>query len=74
MAAGLEEVPRDEAEAEIELRDLASRQSLVAVAGHTHQWRFKILLAAPGVPVVIAYTISIYWIFRGKVKLDRMSY
>ena len=27
-----------------------------------------------GVPVVLAYTVSIYWIFRGKVKLDRMSY
>jgi cytochrome bd-type quinol oxidase subunit 2 len=24
--------------------------------------------------VVIAYTVCIYWIFRGKVKLDRMSY
>ena len=24
-------------------------------------------------PVVIAYTVCIYWIFRGKVKLDRMS-
>jgi len=24
--------------------------------------------------VVLAYTVSIYWIFRGKVKLDRMSY
>jgi len=22
----------------------------------------------------LAYTVSIYWIFRGKVKLDRMSY
>ncbi|MBM3881963.1 MAG: cytochrome d ubiquinol oxidase subunit II [Verrucomicrobia bacterium] len=31
-------------------------------------------IAIIGVPVVIAYTISIYWIFRGKVKLDRMSY
>jgi cytochrome d ubiquinol oxidase subunit II len=31
-------------------------------------------IALIGVPVVIAYTISIYWIFRGKVKLDRMSY
>jgi hypothetical protein len=28
----------------------------------------------PGVPGVIACTICIYWIFRGKVKLDRMSY
>ena len=27
-----------------------------------------------GVPIVLAYTTSIYWIFRGKVKLDRMSY
>jgi cytochrome bd-type quinol oxidase subunit 2 len=24
--------------------------------------------------VVLAYTVSIYWIFRGKVRLDRMSY
>lgn len=32
------------------------------------------VIACIGVPVVIAYTVSIYWIFRGKVKLDRMSY
>jgi cytochrome bd ubiquinol oxidase subunit II len=32
------------------------------------------VIACIGVPVVIAYTISIYWIFRGKVKLDRVSY
>jgi cytochrome d ubiquinol oxidase subunit II len=31
-------------------------------------------IALIGVPVVLAYTGSIYWIFRGKVKLDRMSY
>ncbi len=31
-------------------------------------------IALTGVPVVLAYTISIYWIFRGKVKLDKMSY
>ena len=31
-------------------------------------------IALIGVPVVIAYTMSIYWIFRGKVKLDQMSY
>lgn len=31
-------------------------------------------IALIGVPIVLAYTISIYWIFRGKVKLDRMSY
>jgi cytochrome bd ubiquinol oxidase subunit II len=33
-----------------------------------------LIIACIGVPVVIAYTVSIYWIFRGKVKLDRMSY
>ena len=33
-----------------------------------------LVIAGIGVPVVIAYTVCIYWIFRGKVKLDRMSY
>jgi cytochrome d ubiquinol oxidase subunit II len=31
-------------------------------------------IALIGVPVVLAYSASIYYIFRGKVKLDRMSY
>lgn len=31
-------------------------------------------IAVIGVPIVLAYTASIYWIFRGKVKLDKMSY
>jgi cytochrome d ubiquinol oxidase subunit II len=31
-------------------------------------------MALVGVPVVLAYTVSIYWIFRGKVKLEKMSY
>jgi cytochrome d ubiquinol oxidase subunit II len=33
-----------------------------------------LIVAIIGVPFVLAYTISIYWIFRGKVKLDKMSY
>lgn len=33
-----------------------------------------LIIAALGVPLVLAYTISIYWIFRGKVKLDSSSY
>ena len=33
-----------------------------------------LIIAAIGIPLVLAYTISIYWIFRGKVKLDSMSY
>ncbi|MBI4313682.1 MAG: cytochrome d ubiquinol oxidase subunit II [Candidatus Omnitrophica bacterium] len=31
-------------------------------------------IALIGMPLVIGYTITIYWIFRGKVKLDRTSY
>ena len=33
-----------------------------------------LIIALIGIPFVFAYTISIYWIFRGKVKLDEMSY
>jgi len=33
-----------------------------------------LLMAIIGLPVVIAYTVSVYYIFRGKVKLDQMSY
>jgi cytochrome d ubiquinol oxidase subunit II len=33
-----------------------------------------LVIACIGVPAVVAYTVSIYWIFRGKVKLDRVSY
>jgi cytochrome d ubiquinol oxidase subunit II len=31
-------------------------------------------IALIGVPLVLAYTVSIYWIFRGKVKLGGASY
>ena len=33
-----------------------------------------LVIACIGMPLVIAYTASIYWIFRGKVKMDRTSY
>jgi cytochrome d ubiquinol oxidase subunit II len=36
--------------------------------------RTMAIIAAIGAPLVLAYTVSIYWIFRGKVKLDPMSY
>jgi len=31
-------------------------------------------IALIGIPVVLAYSISIYWIFRGKVHIDKLSY
>jgi cytochrome d ubiquinol oxidase subunit II len=33
-----------------------------------------LIFAIIGIPFVVAYTISIYWIFRGKVKLEAGSY
>jgi cytochrome d ubiquinol oxidase subunit II len=33
-----------------------------------------LIMAAIGIPLVLTYTLSIYWIFRGKVKLESTSY
>jgi cytochrome d ubiquinol oxidase subunit II len=33
-----------------------------------------LIIAGIGMPLVLAYTVGIYWIFRGKVKLERTSY
>ena len=33
-----------------------------------------LIIAAIGVPVVLTYTVCIYWIFRGKVKINHLSY
>lgn len=33
-----------------------------------------LIIAVIGMPIVAAYTFSIYWIFRGKVRLDAASY
>ncbi len=43
-----------------------------ASSAKTH-W-IMLIIAIIGMPIVIAYTVSIYWIFRGKVKLDTFSY
>ena len=36
--------------------------------------KILLLMAGIGVPLVISYTIAIYWIFHGKVKIDSTSY
>lgn len=33
-----------------------------------------LIMALIGMPIVCAYTVSVYWIFHGKVKLDHSSY
>ncbi len=50
--------------------------SLTAYNASSSQGTLGIMLtiAIIGVPIVIAYTISIYWIFRGKVQKDHLVY
>lgn len=33
-----------------------------------------LVIAVLGMPCVLAYTVSIYWVFRGKVRIDHFSY
>jgi len=48
--------------------------TIVNAASSPKTLEIMLIIACIGVPLVIAYTICIYWIFRGRVKLDRMSY
>jgi cytochrome d ubiquinol oxidase subunit II len=43
-----------------------------ASSARTHE--IMLIIALLGMPIVIAYTVSIYWIFRGKVVLEPTSY
>jgi cytochrome d ubiquinol oxidase subunit II len=36
--------------------------------------QIMLIIALIGMPLVLGYTFSIYWIFRGKVKLEASSY
>lgn len=36
--------------------------------------QIMLTIAGIGIPIVLAYSFSIYWIFRGKVKMGKMSY
>ena len=53
-----------------------AEHSLTAYNAASSQKTLGIMLtiAVIGMPIVIAYTVSIYWVFRGKVKLGEMSY
>lgn len=54
--------------------DPANSLNIYNAASSPKTLSIMLTIAAIGVPIVLAYTVSIYWIFRGKVKLDRMSY
>jgi cytochrome bd ubiquinol oxidase subunit II len=47
------------------IENAASSQKTLAI---------MLTIALIGVPIVLAYTVSIYWIFRGKVRMTSMSY
>ncbi|HNW60299.1 MAG TPA: cytochrome d ubiquinol oxidase subunit II [bacterium] len=52
----------------------ANSLTIYNAASSAKTLRIMLIIAACGVPMVLAYTGSIYWIFRGKVKLDSHSY
>ena len=54
--------------------DVANSLDIHNAASSHKTLGIMLTIALIGVPVVLAYTASIYWIFRGKVKLDKMSY
>jgi cytochrome bd ubiquinol oxidase subunit II len=53
---------------------LANSLTIYNAASSDKTLGIMLTMAILGMPMVIAYTASIYWIFRGKVKLDDSSY
>jgi len=54
--------------------DAANSLTVYNAASSETTLGIMLVIAIIGVPLVLAYTTSIYWVFRGKVKLDRFSY
>lgn len=48
--------------------------TIVNAASSQKTLGIMLVIALMGMPCVVAYTVSIYWIFRGKVQLDKFSY
>jgi cytochrome d ubiquinol oxidase subunit II len=54
--------------------DPANSLNIYNAASSPKTLNIMLLIALLGMPLVLSYTFSIYWIFRGKVKIDRLSY
>jgi cytochrome d ubiquinol oxidase subunit II len=52
----------------------ADSLTLYNAASSAKTLRIMLIIAAIGIPAVLAYTTSVYWTFRGKVRLDEHSY
>ncbi len=55
-------------------QDPANSLTVYNAASSQETLRIMLAMAVIGVPLVLSYTASIYWVFRGKVKLDHFSY
>ena len=52
----------------------AHSMTIMNAASSTNTLSIMLLIAALGMPCVLAYSSVIYWTFRGKVQLDETSY
>ena len=58
----------------ISTTDPANSISIYHAASSPKALSIMLLIAAIGTPLVLGYTIFVFWTFRGKVKLNEMSY
>jgi cytochrome d ubiquinol oxidase subunit II len=54
--------------------DPAYNLTVAKAASSPKTLQIMTLVACLGMPFVLTYTITIYWVFRGKVRIDRFSY
>jgi cytochrome bd ubiquinol oxidase subunit II len=54
--------------------DLANSLGIYNSSSTAKSLQFMFWVAVVGVPIVLAYTVSIYYVFRGKVALTEESY
>jgi cytochrome d ubiquinol oxidase subunit II len=54
--------------------DVSQSLNIINASSSQKTLGIMLIVAILGVPLVITYTICVYWIFRGKVKLDEHSY
>lgn len=54
--------------------DPANTLTIYNAASSQKTLKIMLIIACLGLPFVLAYTASIYWVFRGKVSIDKFSY
>ncbi len=54
--------------------DPANSLTIYNAASSPATLSIMLIIAAIGMPLGLAYTVAVYWLFRGKVKIDEHSY